>query len=65
MTLAPFGRRTAEVTAVERLGAYILISARDADGPRDPRPGQFYMLSAAEQWAHACIDQRHAEFTET
>jgi NAD(P)H-flavin reductase len=50
VTLAPFGRRTAEVTAVERIGAYILLSARDADGPRDPRPGQFYMLSTAERW---------------
>ena len=49
-TLAPFGRRTAEVTAVEQVGAYVVISARDDEGPRDPRPGQFYMLSAAERW---------------
>jgi dihydroorotate dehydrogenase electron transfer subunit len=49
-TLAPFGRRPAEVTAVEEVGAYWVISARDEDGPRDPRPGQFYMLSTAERW---------------
>jgi NAD(P)H-flavin reductase len=38
------------VTAVERLGAYHLIRADDADGPPDPQPGQFYMLSADERW---------------
>jgi dihydroorotate dehydrogenase electron transfer subunit len=38
------------VTAVERLGAYSLITALDAGGPVDPRPGQFYMLAAAERW---------------
>jgi dihydroorotate dehydrogenase electron transfer subunit len=48
--LAPFGRRTATVTANEAIGAYRLISARDEHGPRDPRPGQFYMLSADEGW---------------
>jgi dihydroorotate dehydrogenase electron transfer subunit len=49
-TAAPFGRRVAEVTAVEEVGAYAVISARDDEGPRDPRPGQFYMLSTAERW---------------
>jgi NAD(P)H-flavin reductase len=49
-TLAPLGRRSAVVTANEAVGAYRLISALDADGPSDPRPGQFYMLSAAEGW---------------
>jgi NAD(P)H-flavin reductase len=49
-TLAPFGRRVAEVTAVERVGAYTVISARDHEGPHDPRPGQFYMLSSDERW---------------
>jgi dihydroorotate dehydrogenase electron transfer subunit len=49
-TLAPPERRTAHVTAVERLGAYSLITALDAGGPPDPRPGQFYMLAAAERW---------------
>ncbi len=38
------------MTAVERLGAYSLITALDAGGPPDPRPGQFYMLAAAERW---------------
>jgi dihydroorotate dehydrogenase electron transfer subunit len=49
-TLAPFGRRTSVVTAVEEVGAYAVISALDREGPRDPRPGQFYMLSTAERW---------------
>jgi dihydroorotate dehydrogenase electron transfer subunit len=49
-TQAPFGRRIATVTANEAVGAYRLISALDMDGPRDPRPGQFYMLSAAARW---------------
>jgi NAD(P)H-flavin reductase len=49
-TLAPFGRRVAPVTAVEQVGAYTVVSACDSDGPRDPRPGQFYMLSTAERW---------------
>jgi dihydroorotate dehydrogenase electron transfer subunit len=49
-TLAPPERRTAHVTAVERLGAYWLITALDAVGPPDPRPGQFFMLAAAERW---------------
>jgi dihydroorotate dehydrogenase electron transfer subunit len=38
------------VTAVERLGAYSVITALDAGGPPDPRPGQFYMLAAAARW---------------
>jgi NAD(P)H-flavin reductase len=49
-TLAPFGRRPARVSANEAIGAYRLIRALDADGPRDPRPGQFYMLTAATHW---------------
>ena len=48
--LAPFGRRVAEVTANRGVGAYRVISARDLAGPRRPRPGQFYMLAAAEHW---------------
>jgi dihydroorotate dehydrogenase electron transfer subunit len=47
-TLAPFGRRRAEITASERVGGYTLLRCSD-DGP-DPRPGQFYMLAAAERW---------------
>ncbi len=46
---APFGRRAAPVTAREEHGAYVVIRCRDADGPA-PRPGQFYMLTAAERW---------------
>jgi dihydroorotate dehydrogenase electron transfer subunit len=49
-TLAPPERRTAHVTAVERLGAYWLITTLDAAGPPDPRPGQFYMVATAERW---------------
>ncbi len=49
-TLAPPERRIAEVKAVERVGAYDLIVARDPIGPADPRPGQFYMLAAGERW---------------
>lgn len=49
-TLAPPERRIAEVKAVDRLGAYDLIAARDPVGPANPRPGQFYMLAAAERW---------------
>jgi NAD(P)H-flavin reductase len=49
-TLAPPERRVAPVTANERIGAYSLITALDAEGPPDPRPGQFYMLAAAARW---------------
>lgn len=49
-TRAPFGRRLATVTAVARLGAYSLVTVRDTGGPADPRPGQFYMLAAADRW---------------
>jgi len=34
----------------EALGAYRLLAAHDRDGPADPRPGQFYMIAAAERW---------------
>ncbi len=49
-TLAPLGRRSAAVVANESIGPYRLISVLDAGGPADPRPGQFYMLAAAEEW---------------
>lgn len=49
-TLAPPERRVAAVSGVERLGAYDLITALDRFGPRDPRPGQFYMLACANGW---------------
>jgi dihydroorotate dehydrogenase electron transfer subunit len=48
-TLAPMGRRLAEVTAYRRVGAYDVVSCDDPDGP-GPDPGQFYMLAAAERW---------------
>ena len=56
-TLAPFGRRLARVAAVERIGEYGLMWADDADGPADPRPGQFYMLAAEAHWG-AGADER-------
>ncbi len=46
---APFGRRAATVTAREAHGAYVVIRCNDPGGPL-PRPGQFYMLRAAERW---------------
>ena len=49
-TLAPLGRRLAQVTGNRELGAYRLLSAHDADGPPDPRPGQFYMLATEDRW---------------
>ena len=49
-TLAPPERRIAQVSGVERLGAYDLVTALDPTGPSDPRPGQFYMLAAEERW---------------
>jgi len=49
-TIAPFGRRLAEIADVERLGGYVLLWVTDEDGPSDPRPGQFYMLAAETAW---------------
>jgi NAD(P)H-flavin reductase len=49
-TLAPPERRTAQITANERVGAYRLFTALDASGPPHPVPGQFYMLAGAEGW---------------
>ena len=46
---APFGRRSAPVTARERHGAYVVLRCLDPDGPA-PQAGQFYMLAAAERW---------------
>jgi NAD(P)H-flavin reductase len=40
----------AAVSGVERLGAYHMITAHDASGPQDPRPGQFYMLATDQCW---------------
>ena len=52
-TLAPPARRVARVVDNSELGAYRLIAAEDREGPPDPRPGQFYMLAAAERWGGA------------
>ncbi|MGI8845178.1 MAG: dihydroorotate dehydrogenase electron transfer subunit [Thermoleophilaceae bacterium] len=56
-TLAPPERRVAEVKAVRRLGAYDVITARDPVGPRNPRPGQFYMLAAGDRWGGGASDR--------
>jgi dihydroorotate dehydrogenase electron transfer subunit len=48
-TLAPLGRRLAEVCEYRRLGSYDILVCDDLDGP-EPDPGQFYMLAAAERW---------------
>ena len=50
-TLAPPERRVANVTAVERLGAYVVVRALDPAPAPNPHPGQFYMLAAAESWS--------------
>jgi len=47
--LAPFGRRRLEIVEARAVGAYRLLAAADPAGPA-PRPGQFYMLAAAERW---------------
>jgi dihydroorotate dehydrogenase electron transfer subunit len=49
-TTAPFGRRLCPVLANEGLGPYRLVTADDPSGPA-PKPGQFYMLAAAEGWS--------------
>jgi len=46
---APFGCRAATIVARETHGAYVVLRAHDPAGPM-PRPGQFYMLRAAERW---------------
>lgn len=46
---APFGRRAAGVTGVERHGPYVLLNAVDPDGPH-PVAGQFYMLQTETGW---------------
>lgn len=50
--LAPFGRRSCEVTQKVVAGGYRIISALDASGPM-PRAGQFYMLATARRWGDA------------
>jgi dihydroorotate dehydrogenase electron transfer subunit len=48
-TLAPFGRRRLPVVDRTELGAYVVLSVADPEGP-PPDPGQFAMLAAAERW---------------
>jgi len=55
-TLAPFGRRRLRVADRREVGAYVVLEAADPDGP-PPRPGQFYMLAAAERWGGG-VDER-------
>jgi dihydroorotate dehydrogenase electron transfer subunit len=50
VTLAPFGRRLAPLVENREVGAYRLLVVQDVDGPRDPQPGQFYMLATEERW---------------
>jgi len=60
VSAAPFERRALTVTAVQSLGAYVVLRAAEpADGPAGgraggrapaPQPGQFAMLSAVERW---------------
>src|SRR5215207_9349758 len=52
----PAQRRLGEVTANERLGAYVLLSISDSGGRR-PEPGQFYMLMAAERWGGGAAER--------
>ncbi len=47
--LAPFGRRSAPVTAREQFGPYVVVRCEDRAGPR-PQAGQFYMLQTASRW---------------
>jgi dihydroorotate dehydrogenase electron transfer subunit len=47
--LAPFGRRTAPITAREQFGPYVVLRCEDPGGPR-PQAGQFYMLQAGTRW---------------
>ncbi len=49
MSHAPLQRRLLSITASERYGPYVVLRARDPDGPA-PAAGQFTMLAAAERW---------------
>ncbi len=46
---APFGRRLCEVATNRDSGGYRVVSLVDREGP-EPKPGQFYMLAAADGW---------------
>jgi NAD(P)H-flavin reductase len=49
VSTAPFGRRAAQVVAVEDLGAYRVLHVEDPEASA-PGPGQFFMLAAVERW---------------
>jgi dihydroorotate dehydrogenase electron transfer subunit len=49
VSTAPFGRRQLTVTAVQQLGAYIVLRVADPHAPA-PEPGQFAMLAAVQRW---------------
>lgn len=46
---APFGRRATTITARTEVGAYVVLTAANAEGPA-PAAGQFYMLAAVDGW---------------
>ncbi len=46
---APFGRRNCRVDESGSSRGYRIFTLSDPDGP-EPRPGQFYMLQAADGW---------------
>ncbi len=46
--IAPFGRRRIPVLSRRTHGPYVVLVARDPEA--GPKPGQFYMLAAAERW---------------
>ncbi len=47
--LAPFGRRSVQVTQRDEYGPYVVLWCEDPLGPR-PQAGQFYMLASATRW---------------
>jgi NAD(P)H-flavin reductase len=47
--LAPLGRRRLAVAGRRAVGAYVVLSVADPDGPA-PEAGQFAMLAAAARW---------------
>ena len=54
-TLAPPDRRRAAVESVRDVGAYRVLRCTNP-GP-EPRPGQFYMLSAVEDWGGGAAER--------
>jgi dihydroorotate dehydrogenase electron transfer subunit len=52
---APFGRRRAAVSNRSAVGRYVVLTVRDPDARA--RPGQFYMLAAAERWGGGAAER--------